>query len=233
LTVLRKNILFVCSICITISIIFFIGFSVASQATYKERNLAKDFRQEFPKILETLNDQNYHQSSIDYKDPVLLSRNIFLTTDLDQIEATEVMQKIKFLESLDQNKPINLYINTAGGYGGIMLSNYLQTVSCKVNTIALDLCASAGCEVLTSGTGKRQAFSSSRIIVHIVTNSNDDRDDQEFSSINQQDKVNIIFWKKYSKLPETYYSHRDNEIFYCLTAEEAKQYGIIDEIIEK
>ena len=195
-----------------------------------ERNIAKDFRNEFSDLLEIMYDENFKELNIDYKDPILLSRNIYLTTDLDEKAASEIMVKLKYLESLDNKSEINLFIETSGGYGGIMLANYLQTISCPINTIALDYCSSAGCELLASGTGKRKAFSTSRINVHIVQEENTDIDDETFNSVIQQQKINNIFWKKYSKLPEEFYLITENR-FYNFTADEALKYGIIDEIL--
>lgn len=222
---------------IKITIILVIIFSLFSSififliaANQRPRNMAKDLKKQVSDILEMVYDEGFAPSKIDYTDPVLLSRNIFLTTDLDEKAATEVMMKLKYLESLNGQEAINLHIETKGGYGGIMLGNYMQTITCPVNTIALDYCCSAGCEVLASGTGTRKAFSSSRIIVHIVKTSDSNIDDKRYNSTRLLDTVTANYWKTHSKLTEAFYQ-RDSDVLFNLTAEEALEFGIIDEII--
>ena len=206
-------------------------FSILLMAGQQQpRNIVKDLKKQVSEILENVYDEGFAPIKIDYDDPVLLSRNIFLTTDLDEKAATEVMMKLKYLESLNGQEAINLHIETKGGYGGIMLGNYMQTITCPVNTIALDYCCSAGCEVLASGTGTRKAFSSSRIIVHIVKTSDSNIDDKRYNSTRLLDTVTANYWKTHSKLTEAFYQ-RDSDVLFNLTADEALEFGIIDEII--
>ncbi len=214
------------SIAILVAIIFLL-----LNAQKRPRNVAKDFRKEISNILETVYNEGFAPIKIDYNDPVLLSRNIFLSGDLDDRAAAEVMMKLKHLESLDSSEAINLYIETSGGYGGVMLANYLQSIACPINTIALDYCCSAGCEVLAGGTGVRKAFNSSRIIVHIVKGDDSCVDDEHYSNSRLVDKVTSNFWKEHSKLTEAFYQ-RDSEVLFNFTAEEALAFGIIDEIMD-
>ncbi|MBN2737840.1 MAG: ATP-dependent Clp protease proteolytic subunit [Spirochaetales bacterium] len=229
-----KNIFYITATITMLSITISILYSMINNKGQDQDNIsiARQISNEIPNILESINDEGFHELNIDYNDPVLLSRNVYITNDLDEYESLKVMNKLKYLESIDTKKEINLYIHTSGGYGGIMLANYIQSIGCPINTIALDLCASAGCELLVSGTGKRKAFSSSRIIVHLVTDSNSDSDHEKYNSKNLQNKVNVLFWKKHSGLPENYYTNIEKGIYYCFTSEEALKNGIIDEIID-
>lgn len=218
------------------SILFVVGISVlvfiALSWKQPQRNLAKDFRKQLEQILQTVYNENFSKIEIKYDDPVLLSRNIYLTTDLDEKAATEIMMKLKYLESVNNKEAVNLYIETCGGYGGVMLANYIQTIECPVNTVALGYCCSAGSEVLTCGTGTRKAFNSSKIIIHIVQDTSGEIDDETYNAASLQEKVTMNFWKEHSKLPEHFYQ-TDSEIFYNLTAEEALKFGVIDEIIQR
>lgn len=146
-------------------------------------------------MLETVYKENFSKIDVKYDDPVLLSRNIYLTTDLDEKAATEIMMKLKYLESANNTEAVNLYIETCGGYGGVMLANYLQTIECPVNTIALGYCCSAGSELLASGTGKRKAFNSSKIIIHIIQDTSSDMDDETYNTASLQKKLPQISGK--------------------------------------
>ncbi len=193
-------------------------------------NLAEDLGYALPSMLEDLYQEGYFRTEVDYDDPVLAARTIYLTTDLDEREAEAVMRKLKYLELKDAEAPIDLFIQTEGGTGGVALANYIQTLKPPVNTIALGFCASAGCEVLASGTGKRRAFESSRIIVHIVRDVDYDNDAVLFTSSRNQDAASAAFWSAHSTMEPQMYRTVD-ETFYNFTAEEAQRYGIIDEIV--
>lgn len=227
LKVVGKVFLYICSILVLAAALQII----LDKKETKTINIAKDFSKEIPNILESIYEEGFQNIVIDYNDPVLLQRDIFITTDLDQKVATTVMKKLKYLESLDPTASINIYIDTSGGYSGVMLANYIQTIKCPINTIALDFCCSAGAELLASGTGTRKAFRTSRIIPHMILGDDTSLDDEKYLYSSLLTKTNIEFWKKYSKMPKSYYNNKD-EKFYNFSSDQALEFGIIDEIID-
>ena len=182
-------------------------------------------------LLETVYREGFFESDIDYDDPVLNMRRIFLTTDLDEKHAEEVMKKLSYLDNKKPGSPIDIYIDTWGGSGGEMLANFIHSVQSPVNVCALDYCCSAGTVVLASATGKRLAFSTSRIIVHIALSESCSEDDETYSPEAQEAYIYKLFWKNFSTLPEDLYTVK-NDRYYNLTAAQALEFGIIDEIIE-
>ena len=196
-----------------------------------QKNQITSIMSSYEYILESFYREGLVKSKIDYTDPVLNQRNVFITTDLDEKQAQTAMKELLYLDTKDPGMPIDLYLDTSGGTGGPMLSTFIHTLQSPVNVYALDYCASAGAIVLTSATGRRYAFSTSRIIVHILQPEETELDDETYSTINQEYKITEIFWKTFSKLPETIYGTVE-ERYYNFTAEEALEYGMIDEIIK-
>ena len=195
-----------------------------------QKNQISNIMNSYEYMLESFYREGLVRSKIDYADPVLNQRNVFITTDLDEKQAQTAMRELLYLDTKEPGTAIDLYLDTTGGTGGEMLSTFIHTLESPVNVYALDYCASAGAMVLTSATGQRYAFSTSRIIVHILQPEELDLDDEKYSSINQKYKVNEVFWTTFSKLPEALYGISE-ERYYNFTPEEALEYGLIDEII--
>lgn len=207
---------------------------VASQIGNKDPNIAHTFSNRFPEILENIHEEGYFKKDINYEDPVLNDRKIFIISDLDEKHAEEVVLKLAYLDKKMPGTPIDLYIETAGGRGSGILASYIQTLKSPVNTYALDWCQSAGAFLLASGTGKRYAFSNSRIIVHAVGLRSEvyDNEDKKYNYNKQLLHVEAKFWKRVTKkVPEAFYTKKESTYFH-LTPEEALEMGIIDEVLE-
>jgi len=159
------------------------------------------------------------------------SRTVFITTDLDEKHAQAVMKKLSYLDKKEPDIPIDLYIDMLGGTGGEMLSNFIHSLGSPVNVYALEYCCSAGTIVLAATTGRRYAFSTSRIIVHIVIPITGPGDDETYDPIEQELSVNRLFWESFTLLPSELYDVEEDG-FYYFTAEQAHEFGLIDEIIE-
>jgi len=185
----------------------------------------------FEYLLESIYREGFAENRIDYDDPVLNGRTVFITTDLDEKHAQAVMKKLSYLDKKQPGSPIDLYIDTLGGSGGEMLSNFIHSLESPVNVYALDYCCSAGTLVLAAATGRRYAFSTSRIIVHIVMPATGPEDDETYDPIKQESSVNRLFWMSFTNLPSRLYSVEEDR-FYYFTAEQALEFGLIDEIIE-
>ncbi|MBN2322941.1 MAG: ATP-dependent Clp protease proteolytic subunit [Spirochaetes bacterium] len=182
-------------------------------------------------LLESVYREGYFEKRIDYNDPVLNERKVFITTDLDEKHAQLAMKKLLYLDITGPKTPIDLYIDTSGGSGGMMLSCFIQSLGSPVNVYALDFCCSAGTLVLASATGTRYAFSTSSIIVHIVPSESCPEDDETYNPEAQERSINAHFWERVSALPPELYDIGKNR-YYNFTAEQALEFGIIDEIIE-
>jgi ATP-dependent Clp protease protease subunit len=184
----------------------------------------------FEFLLESIYREGYAENEIEYDDPVLNQRMVFLTTDLDEKHAQAVMKKLSYLDLKQPGRPIDLYIDTLGGSGGEMLTNFIHSLRSPVNVYALDYCCSAGTIVLAGSTGTRYAFSTSRIIVHVRLPKAGPEDDDTYSPVAQESSINELFWQRFSKLPPEIYGVKKDR-YYNFTAQQALEYGIIDEII--
>ncbi len=182
-------------------------------------------------LLETVYQEGFSDIHIDYDDPVLNERKVFITTDLDEKHAQGVMKKLLYLDKMGPGNPIDLYIDTSGGTGGMMLSSFIHSLGSPVNVYALDYCCSAGTLVLASATGTRYAFSTSRVIVHILPSKSFSVDDETYNPETQDRTINALFWERFSSLPPEIYDIGKDR-YYNFTADQALEFDIIDEIIE-
>lgn len=175
----------------------------------------------------------YVQPNIDYNDPLLKQRTIFLTQDLDDKQVHEAMCKLKYLDQQAPGEQIDLFINTNGGDSGDALANFMRTLKSRVNTYALDYCASAGAVVLAAGTGKRSAFRTSRILIHIEYPEVQETEDPDFTEHDVTKYVTELFWREHSSLPTNMYYGVTGEKWLSLNAEQALKYGVVDEIVDR
>jgi len=169
---------------------------------------------------------------VDFGDPVLNSRKIFLFGPIDRRAAEVVVQKLQFLDSKG-HAPIDMFLETPGGdmkYGWA-IQQTMRFIQSPVNTYALSECNSGGAMLLAAGTGRRCAFHDSVIVIHgLKLGSGNDKPPVDFVTDVQNNYTE--FWRKRAKLPPDWLplpfdSHR------ILTAEEALKYGIVDEIINR
>ncbi len=169
---------------------------------------------------------------------LLKDRIIFLNGVLDNATACSIIAQLLYLESEDPDKDICLYINCPGGSvsDGLAIYDTMKYIKCDVSTICIGMAASMGAFLLSSGTkGKRIALPNSEIMIHQPSLSNvyqgqaTDVEIMTNQMMRIKDKLNKILsentGKELSKVVE------DTERDYYLTAEEAKDYGIIDKII--
>lgn len=220
-----RDVLVSCSALLLVVVAFyFVQFRFRPQAQL-------DLADEASRLLEVVNAEGFIPADLDYQDPVLNQRKVFLTTDLDERTAERVMRQLAYLDARDPGKPIDLFIDTAGGTGGIMLASFLRTLSSPVNTTALDFCASAGAEVLAAGTGTRSAFLASRIILHMVVEEDYPEDHPEYSFQALKERVSAAFWQTHSSLPREYWAVTE-ELYINLDSGQALAFGVIDRVID-
>ena len=171
---------------------------------------------------------------------LLKDRMIFLNGVLDNATACSIIAQLLYLESEDPDKDICLYINCPGGSvsDGLAIYDTMKYIKCDVSTICIGMAASMGAFLLSSGAkGKRIALPNSEIMIHqpslssVYQGQATDIEIMTNQMMRIKDKLNTILsentGRELSKVIE------DTERDYYLTAEEAKDYGIIDKIISE
>ena len=190
-------------------------------------------------LVPTVIEKSYDgERAFDIYSRLLKERIIFLGEDVNEHTANVVVAQLLHLAYEDPKKDIKLYINSPGGsvYDGLAIYDTIQHIKPDVQTIGIGLQASMGAFLLSSGTkGKRYALPSSRIMIHQPSSGTQGKiTDQEITlkeGIFLKKMLNEILAKntgqKISKI------EKDVERDYWLSAKEAKDYGIIDEVITK
>jgi ATP-dependent Clp protease protease subunit len=167
---------------------------------------------------------------------LLKDRIVFLGEPIDDYVANVVIAQLLFLESEDPDKDVHLYINSPGGVvtAGLAIYDTMQYVRCPVSTICLGQAASMGALLLAAGAkGKRFALPHSRILIHQPLGGFHgqaaDIDIQAREILKMRDKINDILVAHTGQPLEKIRNDTDRDYF--MGAGEAKEYGIIDEVI--
>jgi ATP-dependent Clp protease protease subunit len=168
---------------------------------------------------------------------LLRDRIIFLGTEIDDQVANVVISQLLLLESDDPEKDIQLYINSPGGlsYGGMAIYDAIQYVRPEVSTICVGMGMSAAAMVLAGGAaGKRLALPSARIMIHQgsagTRGAPSDMEIQLRETLALVDRMTRILSHHTGQPYDRVKTDIDRDYF--MTAEEAKEYGIIDAVIE-
>ncbi len=167
---------------------------------------------------------------------LLKDRIIFIGTPIDDMVANVVIAQMLFLQMEDVNKDIGIYINTPGGVitAGMAIYDTVQFVKCDVATYCVGQASSMGAMLLCAGTkNKRYALPNSRIMIHQpwggVQGTAEDISRQTKEILRLREKVNEILSVHTGKSLEKIQQDTDRDYF--MSAEEAKEYGIVDEVI--
>ncbi len=169
---------------------------------------------------------------------LLEDRIIFLTGEINDAVADVVVAQLIYLEGKDPNKDICLYINSPGGSvtAGMAIYDTMNYIKCDVSTICIGLAASMGAFLLSSGAkGKRFALPNSEIMIHQplggAQGQASDIKIQADHIIKTKHRLNTILAKNSGKPYEQVEKDTDRDNY--LSAEEAKEYGLIDQIFVK
>ena len=167
---------------------------------------------------------------------LLKDRIIFIGTPVDDNIANVVIAQLLFLQMEDVNKDINLYVNTPGGAitAGLAIYDTMQFIKCDVATYCVGQAASLGALLLCAGTkGKRFALPNSRIMIHQpwggVQGSAEDISIQTEEILRLRTKINEILSSHTGKSLDKIKEDTDRDFF--MSAPEAKEYGILDEVL--
>ena len=188
-----------------------------------------------PIVIETT---NRGERAYDIYSRLLKDRIIFLGAPIDDIFANLIIAQLLFLEAEDPEKDINLYVNSPGGSvtAGLGIYDTMQYVKPPINTICLGQAASMGAFLLTAGTkGKRFALPNARVMIHQPMGGFQGQateiDIHAREILKIRERLNEIM-AKHTGQPLEKISH-DTERDYFMSAEEAKRYGLIDEVITR
>lgn len=178
------------------------------------------------------------ERSYDIYSRLLEDRVIFLTGEINDAVADAVVAQLIFLESKDPNKDICLYINSPGGSvtAGMAIYDTMNYIKCDVSTICIGLAASMGAFLLSSGTkGKRYALPNSEIMIHQpLGGAQGQASDIKIHAdhiIKTKQRLNAILALNSGKPFEQVEKDTDRDNY--LSALDAKEYGLIDEVIVK
>jgi ATP-dependent Clp protease protease subunit len=178
------------------------------------------------------------ERSYDIFSRLLNDRIVFLSEEVNDVTASLVVAQLLYLEAQDPDKDIQFYINTPGGSvsSGLAIYDTMQYIKADVSTICIGLAASMGALLLSSGTkGKRVALPNSEIMIHQPSGGfrGQATDIQIHAEkiLRTKDRLNQIIAENTGQSVKTVSeaSERDN----FMTAEEAKAFGLIDNVITK
>lgn len=178
------------------------------------------------------------ERSYDIYSRLLKDRLVFLGGPIDDNTANLVVAQLLFLESEDPDKDIHLYINSPGGSitAGMAIYDTMQYIRCDVSTICIGMAASMGAFLLTAGApGKRYALPNSEIMIHQpLGGTQGQATDIEIHAkriVKMKETLNKIMAERTGQSIKKISQDTERDNF--MTAEEAKAYGLIDEVIEK
>ncbi|MCK5782388.1 MAG: ATP-dependent Clp endopeptidase proteolytic subunit ClpP [Flavobacteriales bacterium] len=186
-----------------------------------------------PTIIE---ERQMNVASMDVFSRLMMDRIIFLGTGIDDHVSNIIQGQLLFLESVDASKDIQIYLNSPGGsvYAGLGIYDTMQLVKPDVATICTGMAASMGAVLLTAGApGKRSALKHSRVMIH-----------QPMGGAQGQASDIEITAREIAKLKEELYTiisehsgktyeqvWKDSDRDYWMTAAEAVEYGMVDEVL--
>jgi ATP-dependent Clp protease, protease subunit len=186
-----------------------------------------------PTIIE---ERQMNVAQMDVFSRLMMDRILFLGVPIDDYVANIIQAQLLFLESTDPSKDIQIYMNTPGGsvHAGLGIYDTMQYISPDIATICTGMAASMGAVLLTAGTaGKRSALTHSRIMIHQpMGGAQGQASDIEITAREIQ-KLKKELYDIIAKHSSNSYKkiEKDSDRDYWMTADEAKSYGMIDEVL--
>ncbi len=180
---------------------------------------------------------NHGERSYDIYSRLLKDRIIFLGSEINDQVANLIIAQMLFLEAEDPDKDVRLYINSPGGSitSGMAIYDTMQYLRCDVSTICVGMAASMGAFLLNAGAkGKRLALPNSEIMIHQpLGGTQGQATDIEIHArriLRMRDEINKILAERTGQPLDKI--ARDTERDFFMSAAEAKEYGIIDKVVE-
>ena len=188
-----------------------------------------------PYIIE---ERHMNVATMDVFSRLMMDRIIFIGTAIDDYTANVIQAQLLFLDSVDSSKDVQIYFNSPGGsvHAGLGIYDTMQFIGCNVSTICTGMAASMSAVLLCAGhKGKRSALKHSRIMIH-----------QPMGGAQGQVSELEITVREIQKLQKELYSiiaehtgntfekvQADSDRDYWMTSQEALEYGMIDEVLQK
>ena len=188
-----------------------------------------------PTIIE---ERQMNVASMDVFSRLMMDRIIFLGVPINDYVANIIQAQLLFLESVDAKKDILIYLNSPGGgvYAGLGIYDTMQYINPDVSTICTGMAASMGAVLLCAGTkGKRTALKHSRVMIHQpLGGAQGQASDIEITAREIQ-KLKKELYEIISNHSGKSYDEvwKDSDRDYWMTSQEAKEYGMIDEVLER
>ncbi len=206
---------------------------INDQVLEKYKNLTANYIS--PTIIE---ERQLNIATMDVFSRLMMDRIIFLGVPIDDYVANIIQAQLLFLESVDSGKDIQIYLNTPGGsvYAGLGIYDTMQYISPDIATICTGMAASMGAILLASGAkGKRTALKHSRILIHQPMGSAQGQASDIEITAREIQKLKKELYEIIAKHSKQTYSKivKDADRDYWMTSQEALDYGMIDEILEK
>lgn len=188
-----------------------------------------------PYILE---ERTMNVQALDVFSRLMMDRIIFLGTGVDDYVANIIQAQLLFLQSADANRDIYIYINSPGGsvYAGLGIYDTMQYIQPDVSTICTGMAASMAAVLLTAGAnGKRSALKHSRVMIHQpMGGAQGQASDIEITAREIQKLKKELYTIIADHSGQTYDKvWADSDRDYWMTSQEAKDYGMIDEVLMK
>ena len=188
-----------------------------------------------PYILE---ERQLNVTQMDVFSRLMMDRIIFLGTQIDDYTANTLQAQLLYLDSVDSGKDISIYLNSPGGSvtAGLGIYDTMQFISSDVATICTGMAASMAAVLLVAGTeGKRSALPHSRVMIHQpLGGAQGQASDIEITAREIQ-KLKKELYTIIAEHSQTDYDKvwADSDRDYWMTAEEAREYGMIDQVLTK
>jgi len=189
-------------------------------------------------LIPTVIEKTQHgERAYDIYSRLLKNRIIFLGSQVNDVVANSVIAQLLYLASIDPEKDIQFYINSPGGSvtAGLAIYDTMQYIKCPISTVCVGMAASMGAVLLAAGTkGKRFALPNAEILLHQVAGgATGEAIEVEITArqiIKIKENLNKILAKHTGNPLEKI--ERDTDRDFYLSSEEAKKYGIIDEVLK-
>ena len=186
-----------------------------------------------PTIIE---ERQMNIATMDVFSRLMMDRIIFLGVPINDYVANIIQAQLLFLESADAEREIRIYLNTPGGsvYAGLGIYDTMQYINPDVSTICTGMAASMGAVLLTAGKkGKRTALKHSRVMIHQPLGGTSGQASDIEITAREIQKLKKELYEIIAEHSDTDYKKvwKDSDRDYWMTAQEAKDYGMIDEVL--
>lgn len=206
---------------------------VGLSSIYVDQYLDANITNLTPNIIE---ERPMNVAALDVFSRLMMDRIIFMGTGIDDYVANVIMAQLLFLESADNNRDVQIYVNSPGGsvYAGLGIYDTMQYINPNVATCCVGIAASMAAVLLCAGEkGKRSALKHSRVMIHQPMGGAQGQASEIEITFNEITKLKKELYDIIAKHSGQEYDkvYKDSDRDYWMIAEEAKEYGMIDEVL--